>query len=185
MWHMLAVAGTLLSWHRGQNLKGLAGCSHGRQIVRAAWMSISLTAASNSASALRVARADAALSNCSVVVALSVGGAFDLGAIIGLSFSTALSTWTAAGTGGLATVLAVATSTCVVLGGIALPAVLALGPVAPALPVLVGAGGAGGGSCLRDPELALPSFSSCTRVLSASILFLALGGWNHNLSSHI
>jgi len=142
-------------------------------------MSISLTAASNAASALRVARADAALSNCSVVVALSAGGAFDLGAIFGLSLSTTLvtvATWSAMGTGDLAAVLAVATSTCVVLGGVALPAVLALGPVAPALPVLVGAGGAGGGPGPRDPELALPSFARCILVLSASIFSAVLGG---------
>ncbi len=176
MWHSIVAAGTLHSWHCGQNL------SLGRG-------------------------------------ALSAGGAFDLAACFGMSFSTALSactalgtfahvlsttspTWTATDTDGLAAVLAVATidftelggiavvlavaaNTSAVLGGIALPAILELGPAVPALLDLVGAGGAGGGSCLREPELELPSFSSCTRVLSTSIFFLALGGWNHNLSPHI
>jgi hypothetical protein len=142
-------------------------------------LSISRTAASNSASALLVARAAAALSNISVVVALSAGGALALGATIGLPLSTTpvtVATTSAMGTGVITAVLAVATSTCMVLGGVALPAVLALGPAAPALPVLVGAGGAWDGPGPCDPELAVLSFARCTLVLNASIFSAVLGG---------
>jgi len=109
---------------------------------------MSHTAASKSASALYAAREAAALSNISVVLNLSAGGALTLGTTFGLPMSTTPATATtlpAAGivaAGVITVVLAAATSTCVVLGAVALPAVLVLGPAALALPVLVGAGGA-------------------------------------------
>ena len=56
--------------------------------MRVAWLSMSRTAASNSASALHAAREAAALSNISVVLNRSVGGALTLGTTIGLPLST-------------------------------------------------------------------------------------------------
>jgi len=140
---------------------------------------MSRTAASNSASALYAARESAALSNISVVLNLSVGGALTLGTTIGLPLSTTpvtVATASAVGTGVITAVLAAATSTCMVLGGVALPAVLVLGPAAHALPVLVGAGGAwdGLGPCV--PELDARSFACCTLVLNSSITSAVSGG---------
>ena len=75
--------------------------------------------------------------------------------------------------GGIAAALAVTTNASAVQVGMSLPALLELGPALPALFGLVGAGGAGGGSCLRAPELELPPLSEYTRGLYNSIFFLA------------